>query len=121
MKTQTQVRITLGRLVASAMLLASATAFGGNVSAVSDGGRSVNDGFGRSSAMPSGNGKTVNSAGNVPGVQHVIGRASAIPSGAKSGGVAYNGTDISHLGRSSVNVATGGRAGSTEQTAGLTQ
>lgn len=112
MKAQTQVRINLVQLLASAMLLASATAFGGDVSAVSNGGRSVNDGFGRSSAMPSGNGKTVNSAGDVPSVQHVAGRASQIPA-AKSGAVFYNGTTISHLGRSSVNVATAGRSGAT--------
>lgn len=119
MKAQTEVRINLVQLLASAMLLASATAFGGDVTAVADGSRSVNDGFGRSSAMPSGNGKAVNAAGDVPGVQHVAGRASQIPA-VKSGAVGYNGTTISHLGRSSMNVATTGRGGAT-RTAGLSQ
>jgi hypothetical protein len=117
MKTQTQVRISVGHLVASAMLLASATAFGGDVSAVSDGGRSASDDFGRSSAAPSSNGGILRSAGDVPGVQNVAGRGSQI--GAKSARVTHNGTEVSHLGRSSGNIATAGRAGKSTQTAGL--
>ena len=120
MKAQTQVRINLVQLLASAMLLASATAFGGDVSAVADGSRSVNDGFGRSSAMPSGNGKAVNAAGDVPGVQNVAGRASQIPGGNKIGAVSGNGTDVSQLGRASGTMAAS-RVGGNTHTAGLDQ
>lgn len=112
-----KARIQFGQFVSAVMLLASATAFGAG--AVADGGRTLNDGFGRGNALPSAPGKAVHSAGDVPSVQHVVGRGSQIPAGNKIGAISGNGTDVSQLGRASGTMAAK-PAGNT-QTAGLGQ
>jgi hypothetical protein len=110
--------IQFGQLVSTVMLLASASAFAAG--AVADGGRTLNDGFGRGSALPTVSGKAVHSAGDVPGVQHVAGRGSQIPAGNKIGAVRGNGTDIGQFGRASGTMAAS-RVGGNTQTAGLGQ
>src|SRR5690606_27074773 len=69
---------------------------------------------------PTAAGKAVHSAGDVPGVQHIAGRGSQIPTGNKTGAVTGNGTDISQLGRASRTMAAR-HAGGNTQTAGLSQ
>lgn len=113
-----KAKAQFGQVVFAVMLLASATAFGAG--AVADGGRTLNDGFGRGSALPSVSGKAVHSAGDVPSVQHIAGRGSQVPAGNKTGAVSGNGTDISQLGRASGTMAAR-HAGGNTQTAGLSQ
>lgn len=99
MKLQTR---KLGWLIASAIALASASAFGGDIGKVSDSGRSANEGFGRSATIPAGGGQTVRSADGNPGVLKVVGRASQMPSGDRTAKISTTAPgQLSQLGRGS--------------------
>jgi len=101
MKQQRQLRISIGWLFATSMVLASAGSFAGDMGNVQSGGRSVNEVYGRASAAISG-ANPVRSISSKVNVSEVSGRGSGIKPHGIGPTVAIGKADVNDvLGRSS--------------------
>jgi len=101
MKQQRQPRISIGWLLATSMMLASAGSFAEAQGNVRSGGGTVNEVFGRASGtIPGAN--PVRSVSSKANVSEVFGRGSGIKAGEMGATVATGKADVSEvLGRSS--------------------
>jgi hypothetical protein len=100
MKQLRKPRISIGSLVATAIVLASAGSFAEDISYVQSGGRSVNEVFGRASAtIPGAN--PVRSMSSKVNVSEVFGRGSGIKPDGIGATVATGKAGVNVLGRSS--------------------
>ena len=101
MKQQRQPRISIGWLVATAIVLASAGVSAENMGNVQSGGGSVNEIYGRASAAISG-ANPVRSISSKVNVSQVFGRGSAIQPDGSGAKVATGNSDVNDiLGRAS--------------------
>jgi len=101
MKQQRIVRISIGWLFATSMVLASASSFAGDMGNVQSGGRSVNEVYGRASATITG-ANPVRSISSKVSVSEVFGRGSGIKTDGIGTTVATGKADVNDvLGRSS--------------------
>lgn len=121
MKQYRQSHIGIGRLIASAIALASAGAVAADIGKVNSGGRQVNEVQGRASDSLHGAGnRTVNTTG-LPAVSEVYGRGNQM-SGAPGAAIGIGATEVGDFGRGSDSLAaTHGKQGARDITVATTK